>query len=273
MFNRKVLVGVVLLLAFGLLVAAGGCSLFKLSKDDQKEIIKEATEALKNIDSYGLKGTVKQKDKEFDLELSKAGSDVSFIVKAGGVSLKIVQKGDYVYMGNETKWLRYQDTSGSNTGNLSEQFEGERIAEDFKAEYIDNEKMVYEEKETVDGKNCYKFTYSELGNDKESGIIWITVGDKKIKEIETTGSEKDTTGSLTFSYDNIKVEEPKDYEEVDISKDYAKILEVMGDFMKANPDFGSSGNVKGRQDINSGEWKYPDYYDDLIFLLTKAVGR
>jgi len=273
MFNRKVLVGVVLLLAFGLLVTAGGCSLFKLSKDDQKEIIKEATEAFKDIDSYGLEGAMKQKDKEFDLELSKAGSDVSFIIKAGGASLKVVQKGDYVYMGNETKWLRYQDTGGSNTGNLSEQFEGERIVEDFKAEDIDNEKMVYEGKETVDGKNCYKFTYSELGNDKESGIIWIAVGDKKIKKIEITGSEENTTGSLTFSYNDIKVEEPKDYEEVDISKDYTKILEVMGDFMKANPDFGSSGSVKGRQDMDSGEWKYPDYYDDLILLLIRAVGR
>jgi len=42
-----------------------------------------------------------------------------------------------------------------------------------------------------------------------------------------------------FGYDNIKVEEPKDYTEVDISKDYAKILGVMGDFMEANPNFGS----------------------------------
>jgi len=239
MLNRKVLVGVVLLLAFGLLVTAGGCSLFELSKDKQKEILTEAKDAFKDIDAYKLEGTMKQKESEFDLELAKAGSDVGFDIEAEGAVLKVIQKGDYVYIGNKTEWLRYKDTTGSETGSLSEQFKGEELVKDFDTSYIDDGKMVYEGKESIDGKNCYKFTYSGIGDKKVTGILWITVKDKKIKRIKTTGSETEATGTLTFSYDDIKVEEPSDYTEVDLTKDYNKILEIMGDFMEANPDFGS----------------------------------
>ncbi|MFC1651821.1 hypothetical protein ACFL24_01540 [Patescibacteria group bacterium] len=239
MLNRKLLVGTVLLLAFGLTVTAGGCSWFDLSKDKQKEVLQEATDAFQDIDSYKLEGTMKQKNSEFDLELVKAGSDVSFDVEASDAVLKVVQKGNYVYLGNKTEWLRYEDTSGSETGNLSDQFEGEELVKDFDTNYVDDGKMVYEGKESIDGKSCHKFTYTEIGDQKATGILWVTVSDKKIEKIETTENETGTSGTLTFSYDDVTVKEPSDYTEVDITTDYAKVLEIMGDFMQANPDFGS----------------------------------
>ncbi len=240
MLKRKVLLGTVLLLTFGLVVAAAGCSWFTLDKDGQKDAITKASDAFKATDSYKIEGTIKDKksETEFDMMVTKQGDDMELNIGGKSATLKMLSKEGYVYIGNSKEWLRYEDKTNETVSGFSESFNADEVVKNFKTDYIDNDKIVYDSIEKVDGDACYKFNYSDIGEgDNDTGILWITKKDNKIKKVITNNDNQE--GTMLFTYDDVSVEIPADYTEVDAQKDYNKIFEVMGEFMQANPDFGS----------------------------------
>jgi len=228
------------ILAIVVVATAAGCSWFKLSKGDQKDLITKASENLSNAKAYEIKGTMNQKGTSYDIELTKSGDEFSMSMTSKGATLKIASISGYTYLGNSSEWLRYKSDTSDSTKDLAKSFDFKEVSKDFNASAIDSGKIVYVGKESVDGTGCHKFTYTDLGSDTQDGILWISASKKEIKKIAITSAKDETTGEIVFDYSDVSVDAPKDYTEVDIQKDYQKIFNIMSEFMKANPNFGKS---------------------------------
>ncbi len=237
MQKKKLVIAGIGILAIAIIATTAGCSWFKLTKDGQKDLITKAGENLKDAKAYEIKGTMVQKTASYDIELTKSGDEFSMSMTSKEATLKIASIGGYTYIGNSKEWLRYQSTSDDSTKDLADSFDSDEISKDFTAANVEGGKIVYVGKESVDGTSCQKFTYTDLGTDTEDGTLWISAVKKEIKKIAVTDSKDNTNGTMTFDYSGVKVETPKDYTEINVQKDYQKLLNIMSEFLTANPNF------------------------------------
>jgi hypothetical protein len=212
----KLLVSLLLVVPF--LVGCALTDLFSSTKElkteeEQKEFVKESVDKFKDIDAMRMYGKMTEDEQEMELDMKFKGEDAEVMMTMNDATIYVVSLGEYVYMGSsKDDLLRMSDddeTAGFAEGftGFSDEMSGELTFDD---EDWENEKIKYLGIEEVDGVDCYKFEAQMDEEDETKGHVYIDAEEKRLVKMD--GGEK---GSIMFEYDDIVIEEPESYEDID----------------------------------------------------------
>lgn len=186
--------------------------------EDQKKFMDESADAMKEQDSYKMEGsmTVEENGEEMTTKMKMvfSGEDYESVIEMDEMTIGSIALGEDMYIAYGDTWVKMTKDQ-ADEGNYSQEDTSKEDLEEDMYDYDDEdwegegEDIKYEGIEEVDGVQCYKFSSKdENGN---TGYMWIGASDKLIRKVEMLEGEQ--TGTIIFTYDDVSVSAPDDYED------------------------------------------------------------